>query len=310
MSVFDRSYRKYDGELKGRLFKIWSIAKNSFRVQFHGKKVIFLLIFCNLPVLSFTLMLIFMAIFIPAGFADVFLGQMFGSLDIALYLIIIFSFNAGSIFMPLVFVAALNSGSIANDKKHNSLALYMARPIDRVDYVAGKGLSVLMINSFVTFVPWFIFMVAFSLLSGITGNQFTQTIWVYFAALAAALIIMIFLGSIVLFFSSITNQSILGGILTILILFLPSVITSSLSAIFTQASWLNYFSVSALFSSTIYVVFGKPSFASILGGDAGDAGLGFFGYNINGWVSMGILLTISVIMILLTIRNIYKEDIN
>ena len=134
MSVFDRSYRKYEGELKGRMYKIWEIAKSTFRVQFSGKKVILLLIFCNLPVLAFTLMLVFMAIFIPGGFSDIFLGTLFESLDLALYLIIMFSFNAGSIFMPTVFIAALNSGTIANDKKHNALALYMAKPIDRIDY--------------------------------------------------------------------------------------------------------------------------------------------------------------------------------
>ena len=53
MSVFDRSYRAYDGELKGRWYKIWSIAISTFRVQFSGKKAIFLFININsLAILS------------------------------------------------------------------------------------------------------------------------------------------------------------------------------------------------------------------------------------------------------------------
>ncbi|HUU77434.1 MAG TPA: hypothetical protein VMX55_03760 [candidate division Zixibacteria bacterium] len=304
MSVFDRSYRTYEGELKGRLFRIWSIARSTFRVQFSGKRMIFLLIFCNLPVLAFTLMLIFMAIFIPFGSMGGLFGDLFGSLDLALYLIIITSFNSGSIFMPIVFIAALNSGSIANDKKNNSLALYMSKPIDRIDYTIGKAISVLMVNSFVTYIPWFIFMVAFSLLSGITGSQFIQTFWVYFAALGAAMVVNLFIGSIVLLFSSMSNQTILAGILTILVLFLPSVIVNSVAQV-VSVDWLNYFSISSLITSCIYIMFGKPTASSVFG----TGFTGFIGYNINGFVSLAILLGISIIAFLLTVRNLNKEEI-
>lgn len=305
MSVFDRSYRTYEGEFKGRLYKIWSIAKSTFRVQFSGKRMIFLLIFCNLPVLSFTLMLIFLAIFIPFGGAGGFFGEMFGSLDLALYLVVMTTFNAGSIFLPIVFISALNSGTIANDKKNNSLALYMSKPIDRIDYTVGKFISIILVSSFVTYVPWFIFMVAFSLLSGITGNQFIQTFWVYFAALGAALIVNFFFGSIVLLFSSLTNQAILAGILSILVLFLPAIIVNSINQVI-EVDWLNYFSISSLITSMIYVVFGKPSASSIFGGGFGD----FVGYDINGFVSLAILLIISALAFLLTVRNLNKEEIH
>jgi len=304
MSVFDRSYRAYDGELKGRWYKIWSIAISTFRVQFAGKKAIFLLIFCNLPVLAFTLMLVFMAIFLPAGFGDIILGGLFESLDLALYLIIMFSFNAGSIFMPTVFIAALNSGTIANDKKHNALALYMAKPIDRFDYGFGKFISVMMVSSLVTYIPWLMFMVAFTLLAGVSGTEFLQTIWVYFAAFGAAMVVNLFFGSITLLFSSMTSQSILGGILMILIIFLPSVILNSVNMVFQQ-DWLNYFSVSSLIASSVYVIFGQPSAGALLGEAAN-----FFGFNINGWISLAILLLISILALLLTLRNLYKEDIS
>ncbi len=304
MSVFDRSYRTYEGELKGRWYKIWAIAKSTFRVQFSGKKAIFLMIFCNLPVLAFTLMLVFMAIFLPAGVGNLVLGELFESLDLALYLIIMFSFNAGSIFMPTVFIAALNSGTISNDKKHNALALYMAKPIDRLDYGIGKFISVMMVSSFVTYIPWFMFMVSFTLLAGVSGAEFLQTFWVYFAAFGAAMVINLFFGSITLLFSSMTKQSILGGILMILIIFLPSVILNSVNMIFQQ-NWLNYFSVSSLIASSVYVLFGKPSAGSLLGEAAN-----FFGFNINGWVSLAILILISILALLLTIRNLYKEDIS
>ncbi|MFW9924426.1 MAG: ABC transporter permease [Candidatus Thorarchaeota archaeon] len=309
MSVFDRSYRKYEGELKGRLFRIWSIAISSFRVQYSGKKAIILSILCNLTTLSFTLMLVFFAIFTPSSITNIFFRQFFGSLDLALFIIIMFTFNPGSIFMPLVFISALNSGAISNDRKHNSLALYMSKPIGRMEYCVGKGISVFLVSSFVTYIPWLIFMVAFTLLSGLTGNSFIQSIWVYFAALAAAIVVNLFIGSIVLFFSSMSEQAILAGILTILILFLPSVVTSAFSYVI-QADWLGYFSTSSLISSAIYYIFGQPSAESIFG-EGGISIVGnIFGLNLNGYVSITIMLIISVLMFLLTFRNLKKQEVN
>lgn len=302
MSVFDRSYRTYHGALRGKFARIWSIAANTFRVQFRRKRTIFLLIVCNFPVLAFTFMLIFLAIFTPAGVTGLLFQTFLGTLDQSLFLIITATLNAGSIFMPIVFIGALNSGTIANDKKHNSLALYMSRPIDRIDYVFGKFISVMMINSFVTYIPWLLFMVVNTLLSGMTGAQFIDSIWVYFAALAGALVIMFFFGAIVLLFSSISEQSILGGIMFILLVFLPSVIASGINAAL-DLNFLSYVSVSDLCVSMIYYLFGQP------GGMLGF-GVGFLFPDINGWISLTILLTVAIIAFLIVILRMSKEEIH
>ncbi len=301
MSVFDKSYRRYKGELKGRWFKIWSIATTTFRVQFSGKKIIFLLILCNLPMIAFTLMIVFTAIFFPQDLTEMLLG-MFGTLDIAMYTVINFTFNAGLIFLPIVFISALNSGTIANDKKHNSLALYMAKPIDRIDYVLGKTISVYMISSFVTLIPWLMFLVLYTLLAGSTQIQFLDTLWVYLSTTGSALVVILFLGSIVLLFSSFSNQSVLAGILTIMILFLPDILVTTISDVL-DVSWINYLSISSLLTSAIYLVFGKPEFESLFGSN-------FFESDISGGISIVILLAVAVICILFTINNLYKEEID
>ncbi len=300
MSVFDKSYRRYKGELKGRWFKIWSIATTTFRVQFSGKKIIFLLILCNIPMIAFTLMLVFTAIFFPQGLTEMLFG-MFGTLDVAMYTVINFTFNAGLIFLPIVFISALNSGTIANDKKHNSLALYMAKPIDRIDYVLGKTISVYMISSFVTLIPWLMFLILFTLLAGSTQIQFLDTLWVYLSTSGSALVVILFLGSIVLLFSSFSNQSVLAGILTIMILFLPDILITTISGIL-DISWINYLSISTLLTAAIFLIFGKPDFEGLLGS--------FYEANINGWISIVILLAIAIICVLFTINNLYKEEID
>jgi len=300
VSVFDSSYRRYSGALKNRLYRIWAIATQTFRVQFSGKKIIILLILCNLPVISFTLMIVFVSIF----FGDMtsgFISDMLGTVDVAMYTVITITFNAGMIFLPIVFISALNAGTIANDKKHNSLALYMARPINRVDYVLGKAISVYFVSTFATVIPWLVFLLAYTLLMDVRGTTFFDTLWVYLSTIASGIVVIFFLGSIVLMFSSMSKQSVLGGILAILVLYLPSLL-STIIAQFTELPWIHYFSISQLILAAIYLVFGSPSF-DIFGGVA------LLSPTINGGISLIILLGIGILCVLLAINNLYKEDI-
>lgn len=304
MSVFDKSYRRYTGLFKGRFYKIWSIAANSFRVQLVERKIrmIILMILCNLPVISFTLMIIFTAIFVPGDITQILFGN-FGTLDVAMYTVINFSygdFPAPLIFLPIVFICAMNAGTIANDKKNNSLALYMARPISRLDYVFGKAISVYLVSSFVSVIPWVVFMLSFTLLAGVSGAQFVSTLWVYLSTLAIGLIVVIFMGSLVLMFSSMSKQSVLAGILGVLIMFLPSFISSLLVQELEAIKWLSYLSISQLIRSSAHLIFGKPSIFE----------LDFFTPEINGGISIVIMLAISIIAILFTINNSYKEEID
>jgi len=300
MSVFNRSYREYTGEIKGRFYRIWSIATQTFRVQFSGKKIFFLLIFCNLPVISFTLMLIFSAIFFPDFVSEFFVSGL-GEIDSIMFTIINFTFNPGLIFLPIVFICALNSGTIANDKKNNSLALYFSRPINRLDYITGKALSVYMVSTFVTFVPWFIFLITFNLLEGLAGTELRTTFFTYLSTFASGLVVIFFMGSIVLYFSAISKQSVLGGILSILVMFLPSLV-ASLIAEFIQADWINYFSLAMIIMSTVYLIFGKPSTSMF--------GMGFFQPKVNGGVAISLMLTLGVIFLLLTINRLYREEVS
>ena len=306
MSIFERKYRKYSGELKGRWFRIWSIATSSFRVQFSGRKIIFLLIFCNIVIMAFTLMLFFIAIFIPGDITQILFG-LFNSLDVAMYTIVNFAFNPGLIFLPIVFIATINAGTIANDKKNNSLALYMAKPIDRIDYILGKALSIYMVSAFVTTIPWFIFLITFTLLRGFSSSEFFNTIWVYLSTLASSILVIFFFGSIVMFFSAINKQSVLTGILTILVLYLPillvTIIESRLGDNGIISEIIYYFSISSLFTSAFYLVFGNPPL------DESVFGIDIFMPQANGMISIIILLVIPIMMFLFTLNKLNKDEI-
>ncbi|MEA2069706.1 MAG: ABC-2 transporter permease [Asgard group archaeon] len=300
MSVFKQKYRRYTGELKGRWHKIWAIAKSTFKVQYRGRKVFLLTPLGALLSFVFTLVLFFGAIF-AGSVTNLFFG-LFEMLDIAMYTIVFMSFSSGLLFLPLVFFAVFNSGTIANDKKNNSLALYMSRPLDKIDYILGKFIATLMVNSFVTILPWLLFLVTYTLLGGLTGSQIIDIIWVYPATLGIGLVIDLFFSSIIVYFSSLSDRSFLAGLMLILVILIPSTIADTL-AITLNLDFLNYFSVSALINATTFLFFGKPS---------DDLGLGVpvWDININSWVSLTILLAITAVCFILTVINLYKEEID
>jgi hypothetical protein len=108
------------------------------------------------------------------------------------------------------------------------------------------------------------------------------------------------MGSLVLMFSSLSKQGVLAGILGVLILFLPSFLASFIADFLTGMDWLSYLSVSQLVRSAAHLIFGEPSFFEF----------DMFTPDINGGVSIVIMLAVSVIAVLITINNAYREEID
>ncbi|MHA1356392.1 MAG: hypothetical protein ACTSR1_14600, partial [Candidatus Heimdallarchaeota archaeon] len=100
----------------------------------------------------------------------------------------------------------------------------------------------------------------------------------------------------------ISEQSILGGIMFILIIFLPSVISTGIGG-FLELDFISYISVADLSLSSMFYLLGSPEG---LGGLLG----GFLAPDINGWISLLILLTVSAIAFLTLILRMNKEEIH
>lgn len=67
------------------------------------------------------------------------------------------------VFVVTIYVGA---GLIANDRRANALQIYLSKPLTRVEYVAGKALTLLTFLLFVTWVPALLLLVVQILLAG------------------------------------------------------------------------------------------------------------------------------------------------
>ena len=140
--VYDRGYRHYDGPRRGRLHRVWALARWSMARALGlkkgwGSKVIPALLYIGalLPVVVD----IGVRAFAPTD----------GLFDYADYF--------GGIFMLLgIFVATIAPEMLAPDRREGVLALYFSRPITRPDYVVAKLLAAAILTLSISFLPAFI----------------------------------------------------------------------------------------------------------------------------------------------------------
>jgi ABC-2 type transport system permease protein len=124
--IYDLGYRNYDGPRLGRSYAVRSLLTMSVRNTFglgRGPMAKFLAFaltfFAFVPAI---VQLVIGAIVPVEDFTFVAPEELFGSIQVILVL----------------FVAAMASELVGNDRKNNTLVLYFSRPIEKEDYVLAK----------------------------------------------------------------------------------------------------------------------------------------------------------------------------
>lgn len=125
-AIYDLGYRRYEGERRGRVYALWSLYALSVRHAFgFGRGALPKTIAIGLAVLAF----------LPAVL-QIALGALLPVDD--------FEFWAPPDYYAVIqlilvlFVAAIGSDLVGNDRRSRTLALYFARPIGRDDYALAK----------------------------------------------------------------------------------------------------------------------------------------------------------------------------
>lgn len=137
MSIADLGYRKYEGEIKGRGYRIWSLAWNQFRSFWGGTWIKLLLVFYWLPIVFFV------AIFSLIPMEMIGLAGDLAELE-GFFLALLSGLVIGVTFgVSWIFFSFIGSGAIADDEQNRMLELYFTRSIYRTDYILGKALSLL-----------------------------------------------------------------------------------------------------------------------------------------------------------------------
>ena len=153
MPIHDQGYRRYEGrrEPHGRTW--WVIAKAGLMERLRERKFLGLLLVAWLPFIVRAVQ-IYLAANIPqaavlaptAGTFREFIDQQ-------------------SIFVFFITIY-VGSGLIANDRRANALQIYLSKPLTRVEYVAGKLATLVMLLAAVTWLPGMLLLLLQMLFAG------------------------------------------------------------------------------------------------------------------------------------------------
>ena len=153
MPIHDQGYRRYGGrrEPHGRTW--WVIAKAGLMERLRERKFLGLLLVAWLPFIVRAVQM-YLAANIPQAAVLAPTAQTFREF-----------IDQQSIFVFFITIY-VGSGLIANDRRANALQIYLSKPLTRVEYVAGKLVTLVLLLSAVTWVPGMLLLLLQILFAG------------------------------------------------------------------------------------------------------------------------------------------------
>jgi ABC-type transport system involved in multi-copper enzyme maturation permease subunit len=226
--IHDQSYRRYGGsrEPMGRAWAV--IAWAGIRGMLSKKLFLGVLVMAWIPVLVFTVRIWFAVTYPQAG-------QLFGVTPAMFQQFI----EVQTLFMFFVTVY-VGSGLIANDRRANALQIYLAKPLMRVEYIAGKVAILAAFLLFITLVPGLLLIILQVSFSGsfafITSNPHVLP-----AVVLASLVHVVVASFAMLALSSLSKSARYVAILYTGVIFFTSAMAGILFGITgsTRGAWVS-----------------------------------------------------------------------
>ncbi|HOF39442.1 MAG TPA: ABC transporter permease subunit [Candidatus Hydrogenedentes bacterium] len=228
MPVYTQTYRAYDGKpLQG--FRWWVMVKQELRVLFGSRAFVYLLVMAvihtSLRVLQITVYdMMSTSSQTPALMALRNIAMM--QVDERTF------FDYLRIQSPLVFIIMLfaGSGMICNDFRDNLIEIYFSKPLTRLDYIAGKVITLVLVGALLTAIPDTLLVLLHNLLSP-GWETLRETYWIPFsiAGFSACIVLPCALG--VLASSALFSSERYAGIAVFMILFANSALGTVLPAL-------------------------------------------------------------------------------
>ena len=199
MTIKERGYSHWEGELQDGRFPWWPITRIGIKLTFKKRFFKFFFGFTLIPALVWLI-----GIYISERLED-FKFMMEGETDFLnvnpLYFKAYFT-NDFLLFMVVMILVFCGAGLVADDLRHNALQLYFARPLKKRDYLTGKAAVIFFFLLIVTLIPGIVFIL-FKLIFAGNLQFFTTYPWLILSVIAYSLLITTFFAFYTLLLSSI-----------------------------------------------------------------------------------------------------------
>ena len=250
MAVYEHSYKPYDGTLTPAWSRFLVLPRYAYETVFKSKFAIGFLVACMVVPLLYTILIYLNhnvsaleILGLPAGAAIPITPEFFG---------ILIGIQTG---LGFLFTVVNGPVLLSRDLANNALPLYLCRPFNRWEYVAGKASVLLIVWSSITWIPGLLLFLFQSYLAG--GGWFTQNLWVARAILISSLAWSISWTLLAMAFSAWIKWRTAASAALFAIFVIPTPIAGAMVNIFrTQRGFL--FNIAFLLGEMTSRMFGNP----------------------------------------------------
>lgn len=202
MTIKEKGYTHWDGELKDGRFPWWPITRFGIKLTFKKKFFKFFFFMTLVPAVVYLV-----GIYISERLEDFnfMIRESTEFLQINPAYFKSYFTNEGLLFMIVIVLVFAGAGLISDDLKYNSLQLYFSRPLKKKDYFIGKAAVIVFFLFIVTLIPGFVFIIMKLVFSG-SFKFFASYPWLILSVIAYSILVTAFFAFYSLFLSSISKN--------------------------------------------------------------------------------------------------------
>lgn len=229
--ILDRDYRRFTGERRGVLDAIRTLALHTLRRMLglrrtfrHKVLPLLVLLIAYLPAIAF----LGLAVLLPEQLREAVLptqGDVFASIGTA----------------TVLFVALVSPEALCPDRRHRTLGLYLASPLDRRTYLAAKASAVIGVLLLVTLGPPLLVEIGYVLLGivGLGADTLVDVLQVVVVGLAVSTVH----GLVGMAAASLTDRRGFASVGIVVVLLLLGTVTGVLTEGLGAPEWLRLLNV-------------------------------------------------------------------
>lgn len=249
MAVYEHTYRRFEGTLTPEWSRFLIIPRHAFRDVFKSKLFTAFFALCFIPLLVEAVLIYLHHNVNALAILKVDVRELL-PIDESFFQFFV-NFQGGlAIFVTLLVGPPL----VSRDLRNNGLPLYLCRPFSRTEYVAGKMSVLLILLSFMTWVPQIVLFLFQSYLEG--WSWFISNLWIGGAILLGSIVWILLLALLSQAISALVKWRVVASAALLGIFFVPSVFGEVVNQIFATR-WGSIISIGAMMKNVSSGLFGS-----------------------------------------------------
>lgn len=248
MAVYEQTYKPYTGKLTPEWSRFLIIPRHTLRGVFNSKLFTAFYVICFLPLLVEAVLIYLHHNVTALAIMDLNARELI-PIDATFFQYFVNIQGGFAFFVALLIGPPL----VSRDLRNNALPLYLCRPFSRTEYVMGKMSVLILLLSWMTWVPQLLMFLFQSYLQGF--DWFRSNLWIASAIVIAGLVWILLLALLSQTVSALLKWRIVASGAMLGLVFIPSVFATVVNLIF-QTAWANVISLFALIGNVTAGLFG------------------------------------------------------